>query len=134
AVQLHGSEAHETGNAVHVGGPLIDEQADRGDERRKLRTDRARTKRIDEPRALGPEHEADGVRTGLDRRQRVARARHAADLHEHQGTAPRAVARRASASRRARMVLVAPAPARSVLSSAPGAGAAMKRSPMRNAP
>src|SRR5262249_22550687 len=73
-------------DAVHVVQGLVHEQADRRHKRRQMADYRARPIGIDEARAVRPEDEADRVRAGLDRVQRILEPRDTTDFHEHQCT------------------------------------------------
>ena len=109
--------------------------------------DRAGAIRIDEPRAVRPEHEPERVGPGLDRGLRVVEPRDAANLHQHEACHSRAGSTSEDTmDTKAKthhvvylyvlrvLVLFVRAALRAALAgSLPGSAAVMNRSPIRNA-
>src|SRR4051812_36590872 len=83
AMELHDAEPHEAGDTTYVVHGLIHEHADSRDKRRQRRSNRPRSVRIDEPRAVGPEDEPDRPRARIDSGHRVLTTRDAANLYHH---------------------------------------------------
>ena len=134
AVQLHGAEPHQARDAVHVVERLIHEHADRRDERRQRRDDRARAVRIDEARAVRPEDEPEraGARPRPPPRASSSRVMPqiftSIDRVRALGFGTRTFARACVP-----LCPRAGRPRASCASAAPGSAAVMNRSPIRNA-
>ncbi|MNG17525.1 hypothetical protein D3C84_1015190 [compost metagenome] len=80
AMELQQVQRHRVEDFPQLATAGIDEQAHGGHERRQRLDDRARLLERHVPRALGVEHEADGIGPGLDRRQRILYAGNPANL------------------------------------------------------
>src|SRR4030095_1405546 len=82
-MQLNRAERYLRCDLVDVLTRLVDEDAHRNNCRRKRRHNRPGGFRIDEARAVRPEHESESARAAFDGEFCISQSRDSANLHQH---------------------------------------------------